>query len=62
MPFYQSDDYQPSVRIDDDIRLLRKGFDELEKKFNALHQSMGYLLLSVGEIMAWWEDEKNSKD
>jgi Lhr-like helicase len=59
MPFYQSDDYPPSVRVDDDIERLWRNFKALEERFNKLDETVGYLLLTVGEILEWWKHEED---
>lgn len=66
MPFYQSDDYPQDVRVDDDLRYLRRDVHALEirvtedeQNFDRLYESMGWLLKSVGEILAWWKNEED---
>jgi hypothetical protein len=59
MPFYQSDDYPQGARVDDDIERLWRNFKALEERFNKLDETVGYLLLTVGEILAWWKHEED---
>jgi hypothetical protein len=64
MPFYQGDDYPAGVRVDDDIERLWRNFKALEEKFDKLDKVIGYLMLSVGEILKKWENDerKETKD
>lgn len=47
--------------IQEDISILEMRIAEDERRFDKLYESVGYLVLTVGELMRDWEHREKEK-